>query len=136
MNKRLLFLLKAKIFKRQINLAFIVLLGFTLSSCMTSYYYVKPSTHFAYPNANVISNNKQLKAKKTKFGFLFPPVVKGKDERDVINKALALDPDADMLLNAGFNWRVIMILGYFNFGTLKVEGESARQVIGKQNLNH
>jgi hypothetical protein len=136
MTKNNFFSLKAKILRRQVNIAFVVLLGFTLSSCMTSYYYVKPSTHFAYPNANVISNNKQLKANKTKFGFLFPPVVKGEDERDVINKALALDPEADMLLNAGFNWRVIMILGYFNFGTLTVEGESAKQVIGKQNLNH
>lgn len=136
MTKTILSLLKAKIAIRRLNLVFIVLLGFTLSSCMTSYYYVKPSTHFAYPNANVISNNRQLKAKISKFGFLIPPVVKGKDERDVINKALALDPDADMLLNAGFNWRVIMIFGYFNFGRLTVEGESAKQVIGIQKLNH
>jgi len=136
MTKKILFLLKAIIFTRRLVLAFVVLLGFTLSGCITSYYYVKPSTHFAYPNANVVSNNKQLKAKKTKFGFMFPPVVKGKDERDVINKAIAQDPDADMLLNAGFNWRVFMFLGYFNFGRLTVEGESARQVIGKQNLNH
>ena len=136
MKKTILSFWKTRIFNRRLFLVFIVLLGFTLNSCMTSYYYVKPSTHFAYPNANVISNNKQLKAKKTKFGFMMPPVVKGKDERDVINKALAQDPDADLLLNAGFNWRVIMILGYFNFGTLKVEGESARQVIGKQDLNH
>jgi len=136
MNKTILSSLKTRVSKRRLNLVLIVLIGFTLSSCMTSYYYVKPSTHFAYPNANVISNNKQLKAQKTKFGFMIPPVVKGGDERDVINKALAQDPDADMLLNAGFNWKVIMILGYFNFGTLKVEGESARQVIGKQDLNH
>ncbi|GEM_PF-6179166 len=126
---------KAKTAKR-LSLVFVVLLGFTLSSCMTSYYYVKPSTHFAYPNANVVSNNKQLKAKIAKFGFLIPPVVKGKDEREVINKALAQDPKADMLLNAGFNWRVICILGYFNLGRLTVEGESAKQVIGKQDLNH
>ena len=134
MKKTILFL--ATIFKKRLNLIFIVLLGFTLGSCSYSYYYVKPSTHFAYPNANIVSNNNQLKAKKTKFGFMLPPVCKGQDERDVINAAIAKDPDADMLLNAGFNWKVIMILGYFNFGILTVEGESAKQVIGKQNLNN
>ncbi len=136
MKKTILFLFLATIPKRRLNLGFVVLLGFILSSCSSSYYYVKPSTHFAYPNANVVSNNNQLKAKKTKFGFMLPPVVKGQDERDVINAALAQDSDADMLLNAGFNWRVIMILGYFNFGTLTVEGESAKQVIGQQDINN
>lgn len=129
-------LANASVPKRRLNFMLVLILGFVISSCTSSYYYVKPSTHFAYPNANVISNNKTVKAKKTKFGFMFPPACKGEDERQVINAALAQDQDADLLLNAGFNWRVIMVLGYFNFGTLTVEGETAKQVIGEQDLNN
>ena len=122
--------------KKRLRLLLIPLFAMLLESCTMSYYYVKPSTHLAFPNANVVSNNKQLTAKKTKFGFLIPPVLKGDDEREIVNAALMQDPDADLLLDAGFTWKILNILGYFNFASLTVEGESAKQVIGKQDLNN
>lgn len=122
--------------KKRLRILLIPLLALAFQSCSVSYYYLKPSTHLPYPNANVVSNGKQLTAKKSKFGFFIPPVLKGDDEREVINAALMQDSDADLLLDAGFTWKVLNILGYFNFASLTVEGESARQVIGKQDLNN
>jgi hypothetical protein len=57
-----------------------------------------PQSHFTYPNSNVVDLG-QVEARTSKRSWIIPPEIKQEDAVELMNKALAQNPEADLLIN-------------------------------------
>lgn len=114
-----------------------MLLMVAITGCtMRTGSYIKPQSHFDYPNSNLIPQG-QVSATVSKtlwgpYGILevTSPVL----EEEVINKALA-QKGGDVMTNYCIEYKVKMIIpGLISTVEIKVTGTSNKMEVGKQQL--
>lgn len=107
-----------------------------LSGCTTTKGSFNPSTHFTYPNSNVVPLG-YVSASVKDQGFIFPPQVDKEKIAKLMEGALAQKPGADMIINYKIDTTNTVIpipIFSIHFQTIKLEGTAASMKVGKQEL--
>lgn len=107
-----------------------------VSGCTTTMGSFNPSTHFTYPNSNVVPLG-YVSASVKDQGIIFPPAVDKEKIVKLMESAMVQKPGADMIINYKIDTTYTQIpIPIFNiyFQTIKLEGTAAKMTIGKQEL--
>lgn len=116
------------------KLLLLILIGSCVSCSKTYYVGRVPSYQFTYPNANVTPLNLvRGEAKKTK--FLSSPYITSSLQQQALQDALSKSSDGDILINVDV-YQKMTNLFIVNSLKLIVEGTAAKQVVGKQDIDH
>ncbi len=114
----------------------VVIVCMVFSGCSTILGGFYEQTHFSYPNSNIKPLG-HVKAALSKTSVFIPPVVTEEDIRSLLNKALAQQSEADLIINYRtntINTVYIPTLPIFWKTDVILEGTAVSMEVGAQEL--
>ena len=112
---------------------FFILSVMFLSGCSMTAGSFNPSTHFTYPNSNVVPMGYVHVTSEEDSFFSFPTLTKEKILK-LLDDALVQKPGADMITDYSIDTTYKTFFLIYNKQTLNLEGTAVKMVVGKKEL--